>query len=743
MAEETNSTTPAAKRYAVVTGANRGIGLEICRQLASNGIAVVLTARDEKRGIQAVENLKGSGFSDVVFHQLDVMNPSSIDSLEDFIRTHIGKLDILVNNAGINGIMLGIDAIRALKTAADELNGEKIKWKEISRQTYELAEECLKTNYYGTKIVTEALIPLLQLSNSPRIVNVSSGIVKSQKICNEKAREVLSDVDGLTEERVDEMLNEFLKDFKENSLETKGWPAGVSGYTVSKVAVNAYTRILAKKFPTFCINCVCPGHVKTDMTCKTGYLTAEEGAESPVRCAVVTGANKGIGLEICRQLASNGIMVVLTARDEKRGIQTVENLKGISGVILDADAIGALKTADGEKIYNEKAKEVLSDVDGLTEERVDEMLNEFLKDYKENSLETKGWPASLSGYTVSKVAMNAYTTILAKKFPTFCINCVCPGFVKTDINCKSGYLTVEEGAESPVRCAVVTGANKGIGLEICRQLASNGIMVVLTARDEKRGIEAVENLRGSGFYDVVFHQLDVMDPTSISSLKDFIKTHFGKLDILVNNAGIVGLLLDADAIGALKTADDELKAGTINWKDVSTETYELAEECLKTNYYGTKKVTEALIPFLQLSNSARIVNVSSGAVKSQKIYNEKAKEVLSDVDGLTEERVDEMLNEFLKDYKENSLETKGWPAILSGYILSKVAMNAYTRILAKKFPTFCINCVCPGFVKTDINCKSGYLTVEEGAESPVRLALLPDGGPSGLFFMRKEVASYD
>ena len=85
-----------------------------------------------------------------------------------------------------------------------------------------------------------------------------------------------------------------------------------------------------------------------------------------------------------------------------------------------------------------------------------------------------------------------------------------------------------------LRYAVITGANKGIGLEICRQLAANGVIVVLTARDEKRGVEALESLKGSGLSNVVFHQLDVGDPASIASLADFIKTQFGKLDILVS-----------------------------------------------------------------------------------------------------------------------------------------------------------------------------------------------------------------
>lgn len=126
----------------------------------------------------------------------------------------------------------------------------------------------------------------------------------------------------------------------------------------------------------------------------------------------------------------------------------------------------------------------------------------------------------------------------------------------------------------------------------------------------------------------------------------------------------------------------------------------------------------------------------------QKIPNAWARGALSDAESLTEEKVDEVLNQFLKDFKEGSLETKGWPHAFSAYIVSKAALTAYTRILAKKYPSFCINAVCPGFVKTDLNYNTGYLSVDEGAESVVRLALLPNGGPSGLFFSRSEVAPF-
>ncbi|XP_050386408.1 (+)-neomenthol dehydrogenase-like [Argentina anserina] len=298
-------------------------------------------------------------------------------------------------------------------------------------------------------------------------------------------------------------------------------------------------------------------------------------------------------------------------------------------------------------------------------------------------------------------------------------------------------------AESTKRYAVVTGSNKGIGFETVRQLASKGITVVLTARDEKRGLEAVGKLHVSGLSgQVVFHQLDVADPASIASLAQFIKTQFGKLDILVNNAGIFGAIVDADGFRALIASGAKRETALNDFKRVVTETYELTEECLQINYYGAKRTADALIPLLQLSNSPRIVNVSSSMGKLENIPSDRVKGILStDVDNLSEESVDMILTEFLNDHKEGLLETKGWPSMGSGYTVSKAAMNAYTRILAKKYPGFRINSVCPGYVKTDINFSTGFLSVDEGAASVVNLALLPNDGPTGQFFFRYEVRS--
>ncbi|XP_044491827.1 (+)-neomenthol dehydrogenase-like [Mangifera indica] len=299
-------------------------------------------------------------------------------------------------------------------------------------------------------------------------------------------------------------------------------------------------------------------------------------------------------------------------------------------------------------------------------------------------------------------------------------------------------------AEATRRIAVVTGANKGIGFGVCKQLASNGIIVVLTARNEKRGLEAVEKLKEIGLSDhVLFHQLDVLDPTSISALQNFIQNQFGKLDILVNNAGVIGNILDGDALrSSLSSENRQPQIAHIDWSNLLTETYELAEECLNINYYGAKRTCEALIPLLQLSDSPNIVNVSSGAGRLTNIPDGWPKEVLTDAENLTEERLDEVLTEFLKDFKEGSLATKGWPPHLSAYIVSKATLNAYTRILAKRYQAFRINCVCPGFVKTDINHNTGTFTTDQGAENLVRLALLPKDGPSGLYFIRKEESPF-
>ncbi|XP_057780630.1 (-)-isopiperitenone reductase-like isoform X4 [Salvia miltiorrhiza] len=294
--------------------------------------------------------------------------------------------------------------------------------------------------------------------------------------------------------------------------------------------------------------------------------------------------------------------------------------------------------------------------------------------------------------------------------------------------------------------ALVTGANKGIGFQICKQLASKGILVILGSRDEKRGIEAQQKLK-QFHKNVVFHQLDVVDPASIAAVFEFIKSRFGRLDILVNNAGIRGVDFEGDVSVLEEYIYDTLLA---NGKPQAfhpkaggkfVETLKGAEECIQTNIYGVKRVTEALIPLLQLSHSPTIVNVSSSLGSLVHLPNEWAKGVLSSKDSLTEERVDEVMQQFLSNFKEGKLEENQWPSHLAAYKVSKAALNAYTWLAAKRYPRFCINSVCPGFARTYITFNCGPLSEAEAAEAPVKLALLAHGRVSGSFFLRDEALS--
>ncbi|KAM6576666.1 hypothetical protein CsatB_028503 [Cannabis sativa] len=297
------------------------------------------------------------------------------------------------------------------------------------------------------------------------------------------------------------------------------------------------------------------------------------------------------------------------------------------------------------------------------------------------------------------------------------------------------------------RYAVVTGANKGIGYEIVKQLSSEGVCVVLTARDEKRGREATSKLHQLGLSSdsLLFHQLDVSDPLSVQALAQFITQKFGRLDILVNNAGVSGSVVDDEALRAMNIDPVDWLSGKVAnlVQSVIKQPYEKAEECLNINYYGVKRVTEALLPLLKLSPSgARIVNVSSLRSELKRVPSENIRKELGDLENLSEEKVDEILKKFLHDAKENGLEANGWPVMLPAYSISKVTVNAYTRVLARKYPDMYINCVHPGFVNTDINWHTGTLTVEEGSKGPVMLAFLPDGGPTGCYFDQTQVAMF-
>lgn len=226
------------------------------------------------------------------------------------------------------------------------------------------------------------------------------------------------------------------------------------------------------------------------------------------------------------------------------------------------------------------------------------------------------------------------------------------------------------------RVAVVTGANRGIGFETCRQLAKKGIQVILTSRDEVKGKAAAEKLQAEEL-DVSYHPLDVTNSESVQRLAQFIKSEKGQLDILVNNAGV--LIDSSDSL--LNTKIDTL------------------HETMDTNLFGPLLLCQALIPLMQQHNYGRVVNVSSGAGQ------------LSDM-------------------------SSGYPS----YRISKTALNALTRIIANelKGTNILVNALCPGWVKTDMGGANASKTPEQGADTVVWLATLPDNGPTSGFFRDRQ-----
>jgi NAD(P)-dependent dehydrogenase (short-subunit alcohol dehydrogenase family) len=214
------------------------------------------------------------------------------------------------------------------------------------------------------------------------------------------------------------------------------------------------------------------------------------------------------------------------------------------------------------------------------------------------------------------------------------------------------------------RTALVTGANKGIGFEVARQLARKGFHVFLGARNSDAGVAAVQKLNKEGekedYGEIAFIKVDVSKPDSIRRAAEEFSRSTDRLDVLVNNAGI---LLDDD-------------------KDVLTTTPEIFETTLRTNTLGALLVSQAFVPFLKKSAAPRIVNVSSGGGQL--------------ADG-----------------------ADGWaPA----YCISKTALNGVTSQLAAALPKFAVNSVCPGWVRTDMGGSNATRSVLEGAAGVVWLA---------------------
>ncbi len=236
------------------------------------------------------------------------------------------------------------------------------------------------------------------------------------------------------------------------------------------------------------------------------------------------------------------------------------------------------------------------------------------------------------------------------------------------------------------KVALVTGANKGIGLQIAKDLAAKGFLVLVGARNLELGRKAAASI-GANARGL---QLDVTDAASISAAATWIRKELGRLDVLVNNAGISNTMPAGTPFQEVLAA---AKPSNVPLDEV--------RKIFEVNVFGVIAVTQALLPLLREAPAGRIVNVSSSVGSLALMTDAKNPHPIRSV----------------------------------SYIPSKTALNAVTVNFASELAgtKIKVNAVCPGFVATDLNAFAGTRTVEQGARAAVRMALLDDAGPTGTF----------
>lgn len=260
-----------------------------------------------------------------------------------------------------------------------------------------------------------------------------------------------------------------------------------------------------------------------------------------------------------------------------------------------------------------------------------------------------------------------------------------------------------------MKTILVTGANRGIGFEICRQLDLMGHQVILGSRDLLKGQEAAMKLSDR----ITVKQLDVTEPESVALLYDYFSDTFGKLDVLINNAAlgesavdkqmqgissVIGFIdLNLKPIGkiARKLTPALRKAGALNQRpDIINVEPDHIRKIMETNFYSALSMIQVFIPLLEKSNDGRIINISSG-----------------------------------------NGQLKNLPPDYPAYSLSKAGLNAMTIMFSKALETkgIKVNAMCPGWVKTDMGGPNAPRNVDEGAQTAIWLATEPQI-PTGKFF---------
>ncbi|TCN55452.1 SDR family oxidoreductase [Flavobacterium circumlabens] len=232
-----------------------------------------------------------------------------------------------------------------------------------------------------------------------------------------------------------------------------------------------------------------------------------------------------------------------------------------------------------------------------------------------------------------------------------------------------------------MKSALITGANRSIGLETARQLSEKGLFVYIGSRDLAKGEEAVKELTQNGFKNIKAIQIDVTDPESVLAARNIVEKEQGKLDLLINNAGVLGAMP----------------------QEPSTNSIENIQQTFDTNFFGVITVTQTFLDLLKKSDSPRISNITSG-LGSLTLHSDPT----------------------WKYYAIKALS----------YVSSKAALNAFTVTLAYELRDlpFKVNAIDPGYTATDFNHFSGPGSVESAASFIVKHTLTDENAPTGKFF---------
>ena len=255
--------------------------------------------------------------------------------------------------------------------------------------------------------------------------------------------------------------------------------------------------------------------------------------------------------------------------------------------------------------------------------------------------------------------------------------------------------------EANGRIVIVTGSDRGIGFEVCRQLGELGYQVVLTSPNQTKGEAATAELRRQGA-NVIYHALDVTNERQIRTLRTFVTKKFGRVDVLVNNAGV---LLDEgrsrlEGLMARRLKKPPKKVDVGEGPSVLKVDVDLVRVTLEINTLGPLLMCQTFVPLMMKTGYGRVVNVSSSRGQL------------------------------------NDMNDGGAPA----YQMSKAALNTVTLMVADaaRGGNILVNSVCPGWTRTNLGGPEAPRSVGEAAETIIWLATLPDGGPTGGFFMDKK-----